>query len=125
VWHRSRNQPVISIERFQTRAGESKSRRIVVASRSRCLCKTPRNPTASRRHNAETDYDLTPDQWEALKALRTPAAKRGSLIDSLSNNFIALRLAAKSLAMARDHTRRTQLLLRGSPRLWTWRPDSK
>ena len=26
--------------------------------------------------NAEFDYDLTRDQWEALKALRLPAAER-------------------------------------------------
>ena len=41
----------------------------------------------------EFDYDLTPSQWEALKALRTPAAKlRASryAIESL----IALDLAA-------------------------------
>ena len=25
--------------------------------------------------NEEFDYDLTPSQWEALKALRTPAAR--------------------------------------------------
>jgi hypothetical protein len=29
--------------------------------------------------NAEIDYDLTLDQWEALKALRTPPAKRRGL----------------------------------------------
>ena len=29
--------------------------------------------------NPEFDYDLTPDQWEMLKALRTPAAERPRL----------------------------------------------
>ena len=33
--------------------------------------------------NAEFDYDLTRDQWEALKALRLPAAERRSGIDWL------------------------------------------
>jgi len=49
--------------------------------------------------NAEFDYDLTPDQWETLKALRLPAAQRRIL-----NRFVV------------DKGR--SVLLRGSPRLW-------
>jgi ribosomal protein S19E (S16A) len=68
--------------------------------------------------NAEIDYDLTPDQWEMLKALRAPAAERRGLIRSVVENLVALGLAA----MAEDRpviTRKGRsVLLRGSPRLW-------
>jgi hypothetical protein len=66
--------------------------------------------------NAE--IDLTLDQWEALKALRTPAAKRRSLNRFVVEQLIALRLAAEageSLAITPEGRR---VLLRGSPRLW-------
>jgi hypothetical protein len=68
--------------------------------------------------NAEIDYDLTLDQWEALKALRTPPAKRRALNRFAVEQLIALRLAAKtgdSLVITPDGR---SVLLRGSPRLW-------
>jgi hypothetical protein len=66
----------------------------------------------------EFDYDLTPDQWETLKAIRVPAAEGGML-----NRFVVENLAALGLAdMAGDRpviTRKGRsVLLRGSPRLW-------
>ena len=68
--------------------------------------------------NAEFDYDLTPDQWEALRALRLPAPKCRALNRSVVETLIALQLAA----MADDRpviTRKGRsVLLRGSPRLW-------
>jgi hypothetical protein len=68
--------------------------------------------------NAEIDYDLTLDQWEALKALRTPAAKRRVL-----NRFVVEQLVALRLAVATDDCpvitpKGRSVLLRGSPRLW-------
>jgi hypothetical protein len=68
--------------------------------------------------NAEIDYDLTLDQWEALKALRTPPAKRRVLNRFVVEQLVALRLVAE----IGDHPVITpkgrRVLLRGSPRLW-------
>jgi hypothetical protein len=58
--------------------------------------------------NAEIDYDLTPDQWEALKALRMPAAKCQSPNRFVIEQLIALRLAAEIGDGPGDHARRTQ-----------------
>jgi hypothetical protein len=68
--------------------------------------------------NAETDYDFTPDQWEALKALRTPAARR-----RVPNRFVVEQLVALRLAAVIDDypvitPEGRSVLLRGSPRLW-------
>jgi len=68
--------------------------------------------------NAEIDYDLTLDQWEALKVLRTPPAKRRVLNRSVVEQLIALRLAEEigdGPVITREGRR---VLLRGSPRLW-------
>ena len=43
--------------------------------------------------NTEFDYDLTRDQWEALKALRLPTAER-RIRDRLVVSLTALELAA-------------------------------
>ena len=68
--------------------------------------------------NTKIDYDLTPDQWEALKALRTPPAKRGAL-----NRFVVEQLVGLALAADTDDgpgitPDGRSVLLRGSPRLW-------
>jgi hypothetical protein len=68
--------------------------------------------------NAEFDYDLTPDQWEALKALRLPASERRTL-----NRFVVEDLAALQLATLIDDCpvitqRGRKVLIRGSSRLW-------
>ena len=68
--------------------------------------------------NAEIDYDLTMDQWEALKALRTPAAKRRFLNRFVVEQLIALRLAAKVGDRPAITPEGRSVLLRGSPRLW-------
>jgi hypothetical protein len=67
---------------------------------------------------AEFDYDLTPDQWDMLKALRLPAPARRGV-----NRFVLDQLIALGLAQARDDgpvitSRGRSVLLRGSPRLW-------
>jgi hypothetical protein len=68
--------------------------------------------------NAEFDYDLTPDQWEALKTLRLPAP-RGRLL----NKFVVETLVALQLAVVIDECavitpRGRKVLVRGSSRLW-------
>ncbi len=68
--------------------------------------------------NAEIDYDLTLGQWEALKALRTPVAKRRALNRFVVEQLIALRLAAETGDGAAITPEGRSALLRGSPRLW-------
>ena len=68
--------------------------------------------------NAEIDYDLTPDQWEALKTLRVPVPKCRGL-----NRFVVEKLVALGLAAMTDDRpvitpKGRSVLLRGSPRLW-------
>jgi hypothetical protein len=41
----------------------------------------------------EFDYDLTPSQWETLKALRTPASKLPRMSRYTIDSLIALELA--------------------------------
>ena len=67
--------------------------------------------------NSELDYDLTPDQWEVLKALRVPAPERRGI-----NRFILESLIALGLAAIRDNLpvitpRGRKVLVRGSSRL--------
>ncbi|HXO72467.1 MAG TPA: hypothetical protein VN838_26200 [Bradyrhizobium sp.] len=68
--------------------------------------------------NAEIDHDLTLDQWEGLKALRTPAAKRRLLNRFVVERLIALRLAAQIGDYPILTPEGRSVLLRGSPRLW-------
>ena len=68
--------------------------------------------------NAEIDYDLTPEQWETLKALRLPAAKCRVLDRSVVENLIALELAAMTDDRPVITRKGRRVLLRGSPRLW-------
>jgi hypothetical protein len=68
--------------------------------------------------NTEIDYDLTPDQWEVLKALRAPAAERRGLIRSAVENLVALGLAAMTEGRPVITRKGRSVLLRGSPRLW-------
>jgi hypothetical protein len=68
--------------------------------------------------NAEIDYDLTPDQWEALKALRLPAPRRGILNRFVVNTLIAFQLAAVYNDGLVITPKGRSVLLRGSPRLW-------
>jgi hypothetical protein len=68
--------------------------------------------------NAELDYDLTSDQWEALKMLRVPTPKPVSV-----NRFVVEELVALHLAAIRDDLpvitpMGRKVLIRGSARLW-------
>ena len=68
--------------------------------------------------NAEFDYDLTPDQWETLKALRLPAAQRRILNRFVIESLVALQLAATADDCPIITPKGRSVLLRGSPRLW-------
>jgi hypothetical protein len=68
--------------------------------------------------NAEMDYDLTRDQWEALKALRGPAPERRGVNRSVVDHLVALGLAIKTDDRPVITRRGRSVLLRGSPRLW-------
>jgi len=68
--------------------------------------------------NAEFDYDLTPDQWEALKAIRVPAPNGRALSRSIVENFVALGLAEMTGDRPVITPKGRSVLLRGSPRLW-------
>jgi hypothetical protein len=68
--------------------------------------------------NAEFDYDLTPDQWEALKSLRLPASKRRFLNRSIVEGLITLQLVVISDNVPVITSSGRKVLVRGSPRLW-------
>jgi hypothetical protein len=67
--------------------------------------------------DTELDYDLTLDQWEALKALRIPATERRGLNRSMVDQFVSLEIATISDGVLRITARGRSVLLRGSPRL--------
>jgi hypothetical protein len=68
--------------------------------------------------NAEFDYDLTPDQWEALKTLRLPAPTGRLLHKFMVENLVALQLAAVIDECPVITPRGRKVLVRGSSRLW-------
>ena len=68
--------------------------------------------------NTEFDYDLTRDQWDALKALRMPAAERGIRDRQVVGSLIALQLAAMCGDGPAITPKGRSVLLRGSPQLW-------
>jgi len=67
--------------------------------------------------NAEFDYDLTPDQWETLKAIRVPAANGRALNRSIIEKLVALGLAEMTGDRPVITRKGRSVLLRGSPRL--------
>jgi hypothetical protein len=67
---------------------------------------------------AEFDYDLTPDQWEALKELRVPSPNCRAMRRSVLESLVALRLAEMNGDCAVITPTGRSVLLRGSPRLW-------
>jgi hypothetical protein len=67
---------------------------------------------------AEFDYDLTPDQWEALKALRTPSPHCRALSRSVVVSLVAHQLAELTDDGPVITPKGRSVLLRGSPRLW-------
>jgi hypothetical protein len=67
--------------------------------------------------NPELDYDLTPDQWETLKALRVPAPEGRGMNRFVLEALIALGLAALGDNLPVITARGRQVLVRGSSRL--------
>ncbi|GLH77535.1 hypothetical protein SSBR45G_24430 [Bradyrhizobium sp. SSBR45G] len=66
--------------------------------------------------NAETDHELTPDQWETLKALRGPRdGRRPNSV--IVGQLIALGLAVISDGPAELTPEGRTVLIRGSSRL--------
>jgi hypothetical protein len=68
--------------------------------------------------NTEFDYDLTPDQWETLKALRTPASRFSTLNRLVIEDLIALLLVTRNGNVPVITRRGRKVLVRGSSRLW-------
>lgn len=67
--------------------------------------------------NAEFDYDLTPDQWNVLRALRAPAGECGAFSGRILDQLIVLELAAIDDDRPRITAEGRSVLLRGSPLL--------
>ena len=67
--------------------------------------------------STELDFDLTPDQWETLKALRTPASMPHKPSRHVLESLIALELAAMCGDFPFITTKGRKVLIRGSSRL--------
>jgi hypothetical protein len=68
--------------------------------------------------NAELDYDLSPEQWNALKALRASAAQRRVSNRFLLEPLVMLGLAAIGAEGPQITAIGRKVLIRGSSRLW-------
>ena len=68
--------------------------------------------------DTEYQHELTVEQWEALKALRLPAAKRRALDRFIVDQLVALGLAAWADDQATLTEDGRKALVRGSFRLW-------
>jgi hypothetical protein len=68
--------------------------------------------------NAELDYDLLPDQWETLKALRAAATQRRVPSQFVIEQLVALGLADTSGERPEITAMGRKVLIRGSSRLW-------
>lgn len=67
--------------------------------------------------NDESDFDLRPDQWETLKALRAPVASRVGSSRLLLDDLLALGLVIMSDDMPVITAKGRKALIRGSFRL--------
>ncbi len=67
--------------------------------------------------NTEFDYDLTPDQWETLKALRSPAAHAARDYPSSTGGSGRTRPCGHVEDLPLLTTRGRKVLIRGSSRL--------
>jgi hypothetical protein len=73
--------------------------------------------TAEALMTEEFDYDLTPDQWEALKALRTPTSRLPRMNRYTVDGLIALELAAMNGEFPAITPKGRKVLVQGSSRL--------
>ena len=67
--------------------------------------------------NDESDYDLSPDQWQALKALRTPAAILSGASRFTVESLVASGLVALNDGLPAITPKGRKVLVRGSSRL--------
>ena len=67
--------------------------------------------------NDEFDYELTRDQWEALKAVRSPASERAKVNRFTIESLVALDLVAMLDNFAAITPRGRKVLIRGSSQL--------
>jgi hypothetical protein len=67
--------------------------------------------------SAEFDYELTPDQWDVLRALRRPAPRSRHLNGFVVDGLITLQLAAMIDDGPVMTPRGREVLVRGSSRL--------
>lgn len=67
--------------------------------------------------NTEFDCDLTPDQWETLKAVRAPTTAARPLNRFVIEKLVALDLVSTSAGLPAITARGRQVLIRGSSRL--------
>jgi hypothetical protein len=67
--------------------------------------------------NDQSDFDLRPEQWEALKALRTPFAGLTTSTRLVLNELVALGLVTMSDRVPAITTNGRKALIRGSFRL--------
>jgi len=69
--------------------------------------------------NDQIDYDLSPDQWETLKALRAPVSRLPALSVFVLADLVAFGLAAMCNDLPPVITPKgRKVLVRGSSRLW-------
>lgn len=68
--------------------------------------------------NDEIDYDLSKDQWETLKALRTPLSRHSASSRFVLEDLLALGLVSMSDALPVITPKGRKALIRGSSRLW-------
>jgi hypothetical protein len=68
--------------------------------------------------NDQIDYNLTPDQWETLKAIRVPTSRLSALNRFALEDLVALGLAAMSDNLPVITPKGRKALIRGSSRLW-------
>jgi hypothetical protein len=67
--------------------------------------------------DTEFDYDLTPDQWETLKALRKPASMSPKSIRRHLESLAALQLVVMYGDLPVITSKGRKVLIRGSSRL--------
>jgi len=68
--------------------------------------------------NDEIDYELSPDQWETLKALRAPVSRLSALSRFVLEDLVSLGLATMSNTLPTITAKGRKALVRGSSRLW-------
>ena len=65
----------------------------------------------------ELDYDLTPSQWEALKAMRTPVSRLPRMSRYAADSLITLELAVIHDDVPAITAKGRKVLVRGSSQL--------